>query len=109
MTIASTKAVSAFTGMPSGKSHRGKRSRGKKANPSGLGQGKQVQHFEALKGAMASGDHASAKVSALHLANALHSLGKKGKSSVPSPAAASMKPAPVTDGQPVFQGTGDTV
>lgn len=98
-----SRLVSDMAGLPSGKTHRGKRSRGKKANPTGLG--KHVQHFTALKGAMASGDHASAKVSALHLANALHSMSKNAKaSSLPSPMAGGFNPGTVADGQDIVQG-----
>lgn len=104
MTIASDSAVSAFTGL---KGRRGKRSRGKGAKLPGLGVSKQVQHFEALKGAMASGDHASAKISSLHLAKALHSFGKKGKSSLPSAGAKGLNAAEIVDGPPAVQGTGD--
>lgn len=97
-----SKLVSDMVGM----THRGKRSRGKKAKPTGLGANKQTQHFDALKGAMASGDHASAKISALHLANALHSMNKKTKvAGVPSPIASGMNPATVADGQDIVQGT----
>lgn len=94
-----SKLVSDMVGM----THRGKRSRGKKAKPTGLGANKQTQHFDALKGAMASGDHASAKIASLHLANALHSMSKKkGKA---SPIAGGMNPATVADGQDIVQGT----
>lgn len=56
------------TGMPSGKTHRGKRSRG---------HGPKVeQHMSALTSALDAGDHKSAKSSALHLAKALHGLSK---------------------------------
>lgn len=97
-----SKLVSDMVGMPT---HRGKRSRGKKAKPTGLGVNKQTQHFDALKGAMASGDHATAKISALHLANALHSMNKKTKvAGVPSPTASGLNPGSVADGQDVVQG-----
>lgn len=106
MSIVSSNPVSAFTGIPSGgKSRRGKRSRGKTAKPTGLGVSKTTQHFDALKGAMATGDHASAKIASLHLANALHSMNKKTKvAGVPSPMAGGFNPGTVADGQNIVQG-----
>lgn len=91
-----------MAGLPSGKTHRGKRSRGKKAKPTGFGEGKHVQHFESLKGAMASGDGATAKTASLNLAKALHTFSKKAK--LPSPIASGMNPATVADGQDIVQG-----
>lgn len=103
------RRVADMTGLAVSKSRRGKRSRGKGAKPTGLGTSKQVQHFEALKGAMASGDHASAKLSSLRLANALHSLSKKGKSSLPSAGAKGLNAAEIVEGPAASQGTGDQV
>lgn len=100
-----SRLISDMAGLPSGKTHRGKRSRGKKAAPTGLGAGKHTQHFDALKGAMASGDHATAQTASLNLANALHSMNKKTKvAGVPSPISSGMNPATVADGQDIVQG-----
>lgn len=66
-------ALSAMTGIPAGKkgTHRGRRSRGKsKGSPS------TNTHLSAINASMAAGDHASAKKSALMLANALHKSAK---------------------------------
>lgn len=102
----SKSSVSQMTGLPSGKkTHRGKRSRGKGASPPGVG--KHVQHFDALKGAMATGDHATAKSSALRLVNALHSMSKKANVSLPSAGAKGLDAAEINDGPAAFQGTGD--
>lgn len=66
--------LESMTGLPSGKTHRGKRSRGKgPKNHAAVA----TQHAKDVASAMASGDHAKAKTSALHLANALHAITKK--------------------------------
>lgn len=100
-----TRRVGEMTGLSVPKTRRGKRSRGKKASLPGVG--KHVQHFDELKGAMAKGDNATAKSSALRLVNALHSMTKKGKSSLPSAAAKGLNAAEIVEGPPAFQGTGD--
>lgn len=71
---APTSALESMTGMPTGKTHRGKRSRGK--GPKNHAASAQ-QHAKDVTSAMAAGDHAKAKTSALHLANALHAITKK--------------------------------
>lgn len=102
-----SRRIADMTGLAVSKSRRGKRSRGKKASLPGVGT--HVQHFDALKGAMASGDHASAKISSLHLAKALHSIGKKAKSSLPSAGAKGLNAAEIVEGPAAVQGTGDQV
>lgn len=64
-------SMEAATGMPSGKkTHRGKRSRGHGA------KAKHEACHEDLNAAMACGDHAAAKSSALSLVKALHAMQK---------------------------------
>jgi hypothetical protein len=77
-----TSPLEAMTGMPSGKTHRGKRSRGNGPKNAPPGLAKAQQHASDVSSAMASGNHAQAKTSALHLANALHAFQKK---AAPSP------------------------
>lgn len=66
----------AMTGMASGRkpTHRGKRSRGKGAKPKSA-----QQHAAAITTAMQAGDHGAAKLSALHLAKALHTAQQRAK------------------------------
>lgn len=77
-------SVEALTGLPSGKkpTHRGRRSRGKGSKPH---PPKAQQHLSALNHAMDAGDHAKAKTSALHLANALHAATRQAKKAVMPP------------------------
>ena len=80
--------LSALTGMATGKTHRGKRSRGKgalKVTPQ--------QHLATLSAKLTAGDHVGAKASAFHLVKALHALtGPKAPSVAPA--------APSSDGLP---------
>ncbi len=67
-----SSAVEAYTGMPSGKTHRGRRSRGK-----GAKQSSPQTHLASVNASMKSGDAQGAKLSALRLANALHKTQKQ--------------------------------
>lgn len=66
--------LEALTGLKKGGTHRGKRSRGKGSKPI---KATAQQHLATLQAHMNDGNHAGAKISALHLANALHAATKK--------------------------------
>lgn len=72
---APSSSVEAMTGLPSGKKKVRRGGGRHKAKP----KLSHDDHHKNLNAAMKQGDHASAKIHALHLANALHATSKKPK------------------------------
>lgn len=70
-----SSSVEAMTGLPSGKKKVRRGGGRHKAKP----KLSHDDHHKNLNAAMKQGDHASAKIHALHLANALHATSKKPK------------------------------